>query len=412
MSHEYPPEIQTSHLLSMCDDTGLFQHAVHAVPDRSHGYCIDDNARALLVSCALNGSSHVRLSSALTSRFASFIQHAWNPDRSRFRNFMSFDRRWLEESGSEDSHGRTLWALGVCAAQDTDATRREWAAVLFERAIPIVARFRSPRAWAFALLGLGEISGKREMNPEMVRMQETLAAKLQAIFEAVASPDWVWFEEGLSYDNARLSQAMIVTGLSLGVDRYIDTGLKSLRWLAAIQTASAGHFRPVGSMSFGDRRKAPKHFDQPAQQHSRRMLIRGGMPRPCAPSTGSWEKTIWDWLWSMSPVEVAATVFIPTAETRTAAANPWYHICWRSSKSGRCHCVGRPNSKSFGCQPKTPRPCGRTRSSRFSVADPVLQPPGALLAPRFGTRRGPPFQARDGTSGSQSDRQDAGQSHR
>jgi glycosyltransferase involved in cell wall biosynthesis len=262
MSYDHPPEIRTGHFLSMCDDTGLFQHAVHAVPDRSHGYCVDDNARALVVACTLNASPDVRLSQVMTSRFASFIQHAWNPDRNRFRNFMSFDRRWLEESGSEDSHGRTLWALGVCAVRDTDASRREWAANLFAKAVPIVERFRSPRACAFTLLGLGAIASDGTVHPDLLRMQRVLANKLQAIFLAVETPDWVWFEEGLSYDNARLCQAMIVTGLALKDDQYIDIGLRSLRWLTKVQTSPAGNFRPVGSESFGDQRKPPKRFDQ------------------------------------------------------------------------------------------------------------------------------------------------------
>jgi glycosyltransferase involved in cell wall biosynthesis len=262
MPNDNPPEIQTGHFLSMCDDTGLFQHAIHAVPDRSHGYCVDDNARALIVACMLNASPDARLSQALTSRFASFIQHAWNPDRNRFRNFMSFDRRWLEEGGSEDSHGRTLWALGVCAARDSDRSRREWAAVLFARALPIVERFRSPRAWAFALLGLGEITSAGAAQTDMVRMQRVLANNLQIIFLAVETADWTWFEEGLSYDNARLCQAMIVTGLALKDDRCIETGLRSLRWLTKMQTTSAGNFRPVGSESFGDHRQKPKPFDQ------------------------------------------------------------------------------------------------------------------------------------------------------
>jgi glycosyltransferase involved in cell wall biosynthesis len=287
MPNDYPPEIHTGHFLSMCDDTGLFQHAIHAVPDRSHGYCVDDNARALLVACTLNASPDARLSQALISRFASFIQHAWNPDRSRFRNFMSFDRRWLEESGSEDSHGRTLWALGVCAARDTDPARREWATALFSRAIPIVERFRSPRAWAFALLGLGAITATGAVNPDMMRMQETLAAKLQAIFQAVETADWVWFEQGLSYDNARLCQAMIVTGLALKDDQYIEIGLRSLRWLMTLQTSSAGNFRPVGSNSFGDQRQVPKKFDQ-------QPLEAAATISACAAAFQADPKPLWD----------------------------------------------------------------------------------------------------------------------
>src|SRR2546429_4414907 len=148
------PEMQIGHFLSMCDDTGLFQHAVHSVPDRSHGYCVDDNARALLLACALNNPGEQRLSEVLTARFAAFVQHAWNPDTRRFRNFLGFNRTWLEDSGCEDSHGRTLWALGECAGRDASPSRRRWAAALFAEALPTVETFRSPRAWAFTLLGL------------------------------------------------------------------------------------------------------------------------------------------------------------------------------------------------------------------------------------------------------------------
>src|SRR5258706_9940288 len=124
------PALQIGHLLSMCDDTGLFQHAVHSIPDRRHGYCVDDNARALLLACALNDPAEERLPEVLTMRLAAFIQDAWNPDTRRFRNFMSFDRRWLEDSGSEDSHGRTLWALGGGARSDTSPSRQRWATAL------------------------------------------------------------------------------------------------------------------------------------------------------------------------------------------------------------------------------------------------------------------------------------------
>ena len=148
------PDMQIGHFLSMCDDVGLFQHAVHSVPDRAHGYCVDDNARALLLACALNGPGEQPLSEILTSRFAAFVQHAWNPDTGQFRNFMGFNRTWLEDRGSEDSHGRTLWALGEAARRDASPSRRLWAAALFAQALSIAASFRSPRAWAFMLLGL------------------------------------------------------------------------------------------------------------------------------------------------------------------------------------------------------------------------------------------------------------------
>src|SRR5207344_732779 len=135
--HEIP-EVRIGHFLSLCDSTGILQHAVHSVPDRAHGYCVDDNARALLLSSALANSGNTQLLSEIgTTTFAAFIQHAWNPDTHRFRNFMGYNRQWLEESGSEDSHGRALWALGECARSDAVPSRRKWAAALFKTALPV-----------------------------------------------------------------------------------------------------------------------------------------------------------------------------------------------------------------------------------------------------------------------------------
>src|SRR6185437_7994559 len=183
---------------------GLFQHAVHSVPDRSHGYCVDDNARALLLACALNNPGEQSLSDALTARFAAFVQHAWNPDNRRFRNFMGFSRAWLEASGSEDSHGRTLWALGECARSDSSPARRRWATALFAEALPVVEHFHSPRAWAFTLLGLDAYCAAVAEDDRARQLRHLLGDKLMALIVSVETKDWVWFEEGLAYDNARL----------------------------------------------------------------------------------------------------------------------------------------------------------------------------------------------------------------
>jgi glycosyltransferase involved in cell wall biosynthesis len=256
------PEMQIGHLLSLCDSTGILQHAAYAVPNRAHGYCIDDNARALLFSTVLANSGEAPLSEILTACFAAFIQHAWNPDTRRFRNFMSYDRRWLEEAGSEDSHGRTLWALAECASSDTDASRRRWATALFKTAIPIVEEFSSPRAWAFTLLGLDAYCTLIGADLFAERMRKLLANRLMSLFVTSESKGWVWFEDFLAYDNARLSQALIQTGLTTRTLPYIEVGLRSLRWLMSLQTASPGYFRPVGTKSFGRLRQQPEAFDQ------------------------------------------------------------------------------------------------------------------------------------------------------
>lgn len=256
------PDMQLGHLLAMCDNTGLFQHAVHSIPDRSHGYCVDDNARALLVACALNQPGEAGLPEPLAARFASFVQHAWNPDTRRFRNFMSFDRRWLEDQGSEDSHGRTLWALGECARSDASPSRRRWAAALFAEALPTVLAFQSPRAWAFTLLGLDGYCLAVVDDQSAADIRRQLANRLLACLTAVETDGWVWFEEGLSYDNPRLCQALLLTGRATGTPAYVRAGLRSLRWLMTLQTAPEGHFRPVGSDTFGSLRQAPSPFDQ------------------------------------------------------------------------------------------------------------------------------------------------------
>jgi glycosyltransferase involved in cell wall biosynthesis len=256
------PEMKIGHFLSMCDDTGLFQHAVHSVPDRSHGYCVDDNARALLLACALNNPGEQRLSEVLTARFAAFVQHAWNPDTKRFRNFMGFNRTWLEDKGSEDSHGRTLWALGEAARTDSNSSRRIWSAALFAEALPTAAAFHSPRAWAFTLLGLDAYCAVASDDLRAKEIRHSLADRLISCLEAVETPEWVWFEEGLAYDNARLAQALILTGMATQTPRYLDAGLRSLRWLMKRQTSSGGHFRPVGTAGFGELRRNPRPFDQ------------------------------------------------------------------------------------------------------------------------------------------------------
>jgi len=256
------PQVQLEHLLGMCDDTGLFQHAIRSVPDRSHGYCVDDNARALLLACALNAPDEQRLPETLTARLAAFVQHAWNPDTRRFRNFMSFDRRWLEATGSEDSHGRTLWALGECARGDIRWSRRRWAAALFCEALPAVEQFHSPRAWAFTLLGLDAYCAVVADDSLARDLRRVLAERLMRLLASVETPDWVWFEDSLAYDNARLPQALIATGIALDAPAQVAAGLRTLRWLMSLQTSTGGVFRPVGSDSFGAIRQRPRPFDQ------------------------------------------------------------------------------------------------------------------------------------------------------
>lgn len=260
-----PPQqtaLKLGHLHTMCDDTGIFQHAVFSVPDRSHGYCVDDNARALLLSSLLSAVGETGIADRMTASFASFVEHAFNSDTGRFRNFMSFDRRWLEDQGSEDSHGRTLWALGACTLSDTDAPRRRWASALFARAMTATLDFRSPRAWAFTLLGLNDYctANPQDAHARMLRVRH--AENLMDLERRVSKGERRWFEEGLSYENARLSQALIITGEATKVSAFVETGVATLQWLMTQQTGEAGQFRAIGTEGFFEIGQAPKLFDQ------------------------------------------------------------------------------------------------------------------------------------------------------
>ncbi len=259
-----PPKLD--HLARLLDSTGLAQHATHAVVDREHGYCLDDNARGLMLAALLpaagQAGERTPLASALFDRTAAFVQHAWNAEAGRFRNFMAFDRRWLEAAGSEDSHGRAVWALGAVAGRVAEPSRRAWAQGLLERSVEPVAGFTWLRAWAFALLGAVEYLAARPEDLRFVRLRTLLATRLHDRLGAGRGSGWTWFEDMLSYDNARLPQALIAAGRQAGRPEWQAAGLEALGWLCDVQRAEAGHFSPIGSDGFWRRGGARAVFDQ------------------------------------------------------------------------------------------------------------------------------------------------------
>ena len=240
------PELNLGHLDIMTNQTGLLQHAAFTVPSYSDGYCIDDNARALLLMALVEdaGTEEVRTVRSLTSRYLAFVRYAFNKDCGKFRNFMTYDRRWLEEAGSEDSHCRTLWALGTIIGRSEDPGKRSLGGDLFHAALPVVSEFTSPRAWAFTLLGVDEYLRAFQGDSSVQSIRQDLAAKLLDIFRRASRPDWPWFEDSLTYCNARLSQALLVSGARMGDDEMTATGLRSLEWLASVQCSSDGYFAP------------------------------------------------------------------------------------------------------------------------------------------------------------------------
>jgi glycosyltransferase involved in cell wall biosynthesis len=255
------PRWRFDHLLRMTDSTGLLQHARYTIPDVTHGYCTDDNARALLLTVYLEemGVDTPEVRHAGT-RYAAFIHAAVDPDRRRFRNLLDFERRWQENVGSDDCFGRAICALGACIGRSKQHSLRSWAMEPFLRALPASIELSSPRAWAMTLIGIQEYSRRFGGDRVVNDLRDKLTTRLIDIYERTASDDWPWFEESLTYDNARLPQALILSGPFN--PEALEIGLRALRWLVEKQRAPAGHFRPIGSNGFFRRGGVRADFDQ------------------------------------------------------------------------------------------------------------------------------------------------------
>ena len=264
------PDLKLDHLSRMTDSTGIFQHAIFTVPNFSEGYCTDDNARGFILAVLLDEMKdepeRVR---TLATTYAAFLNHAFDLKTKRFHNHMSFSRAWLDERGSEDSHARALWALGLGVGRSPYRSFQVMAGQLFAQALPAVMEFTSPRAWAFTLIGIHEylrrLSGDRFVN----QVRETLMARLMELFDKASRPDWPWFEEELTYDNAKMAHALIMSGRTTGQQAAFERGLQSLRWLVEVQTSENGHLRPIGSNGFYRRGGPRANFDQqPIEAHA------------------------------------------------------------------------------------------------------------------------------------------------
>ena len=262
--YELPP-LRLDHIVRMSDGTGIFQHAIFNVPNFHEGYCTDDNARAFILCNLLEetgGEPPAENLERLATSYLAFLAAALTYGSGRFRNFMSHGRQWLEEAGSEDSHARALWAVGSGAGRSRNAGHRRLCAQLFERGLAVVAAFSSPRAWAFTLLGIHEYLRSFEAQPQVLAARKELTGKLVALWKNCATENWPWFEPSATYDNARLCQALILSGQWTPDAEALEIGLKSLRWLVSIQKTQAGHFRPIGSDGFYQRGGARADFDQ------------------------------------------------------------------------------------------------------------------------------------------------------
>ena len=267
------PDLNLNHLHRLTDDTGMLQHSIFTIPNRNEGYTTDDNARALVFAVLLEQLARTGAASpALTisdssSRYLAFLEHAFNPATGRFRNFLGYNRQWIEANGSahasEDCHGRALWALGTVLSRSEDLGLRGAAGRLFEYSLPAAVEFSSPRAWAYTLLGIHEYLASYPGDRDAQRVRSALAQRLLVMYESVHSPGWNWFEDILAYANARLPQALLMAGSACSDDRMISAGLDALDWLVTMQRCETnGHFVPIGSQGFYRKGGEKARFDQ------------------------------------------------------------------------------------------------------------------------------------------------------
>ncbi len=257
------PEMKLDHLKTLTDDTGILQHATHTIPDRHHGYCTDDNARALMV--AAMGRKYLPTDNmcldSLSSQYLSFLLYAFNVEKGRFRNFMTYARQWTEEVGAEDAHGRALWGLGRAVAFLDNSGQLAISTTLFNQALKAVEHFDAPRAIAFALVGIHAYLEKFSGDSEVRRARKILADSLFNQFKKNATKSWPWLESTLTYANGKLPHALLLSGQWMQRSDMIDMGLRSLTWLLNIQTEK-GHFVPIGNDGWYEKGGTKARFDQ------------------------------------------------------------------------------------------------------------------------------------------------------
>lgn len=259
---ELPP-LKLDHLHHLTDETGILQHAIFTIPNYREGYTTDDNARALIVSALLEELG-IKEATQLETRYLAFLWYAFNEGTKRFRNFMDYRRKWLEETGSDDSHGRALWALGTVLGFSITPTLHNMAGRVFQQSLLAILETTSPRAWAFALIGIHEYLERYAGDRRASQILQELAGRLLRLYQDNRADGWNWFENKLTYCNAALSQAMLLCGQSIPNTPMREAGFESLIWLADIQRADAegNHFVPIGSNGFYEKGKERPRFDQ------------------------------------------------------------------------------------------------------------------------------------------------------
>ena len=263
------PETDLRHLRLLTDKTGIMQHCLFATPDRRHGYCTDDTARALIVAAMHWDQMHDDSVIDLMQTYLSYLSHAMDEKSGRFRNFMNYDRSWSELIGSEDSHARALWGLGIGVALCPYESMIALSTQLFLRALPAVEGFSSPRAWAMTIVGIHAYLRRFGGDSEVRRYRAMLSEKLFRHFTDHMSDDWPWCEDVVTYANAKLPHALLMSGKWMQRNDMIDVGKRALGWLLEVQTNDGGMLSIIGTNGWYMRNGPRARFDQqPIEAHA------------------------------------------------------------------------------------------------------------------------------------------------
>jgi len=256
------PEVDLRHLLLLTDGTGILQHCVYATPDRRFGYCTDDTARALIVATMHWEQTHEEKMLPLMHTYLSFLAHAFDDKSGRFHNFMNYDRHFSDVIGSEDSHARAMWGLGTGVALCPYESMIALATRLFKSALPVTEGFASPRAWAFTIVGIQAYLRRFGGDSEVRRCRAVLSERLLRHFTDNMRDGWNWCEDVVTYANAKLPHALLMSGKWMQRSDMIDVGKAALQWLLDVQTGDDGMLSIIGTNGWYVRGGAKASFDQ------------------------------------------------------------------------------------------------------------------------------------------------------
>ena len=260
------PPIKLNYLASITDETGIVQHTKFATPNRREGYTTDDNARALIVCTRHYGLNKNPETAKLADVYLSFLYHMQMKD-GRLHNFLGYDRQFLDNAGSDDSLGRTLWACGNVINSNLDKEKKLLSKEVFDKALPHALKSTSPRVKAFSVLGLSQYQGAYPKDQNLSKSMIELVEQLLKLYEKSSSINWQWFEAYLTYCNGRLPQALFEAYKRFRDEGYLQVAKNSFNFILKVQT-SKGLFVPIGNNGWYKKGGLRAMYDQQSVEAS------------------------------------------------------------------------------------------------------------------------------------------------